>query len=346
MTETQMYMEQPWSSLKKQLSEMSCSSVFLIMDEHTHHYCKPHFMQNSGLDFFNETIVPAGESSKSLDTCRRVWEAWMLHGMDRQSLVICLGGGMICDLGGFCASVFMRGVQSIYVPTTLMAMADAAIGGKTGVNFSASKNILGTFSLPLSVVIDTGFLSTLPERQIRSGFVEIIKHSLIYSPAYYHELMEEAWPISAEKMVPWIQRSIETKLDFIHHDLHDHGKRKALNFGHTIGHAIEACSFETGNPLLHGEAIALGMICEMHISALRYAWPEGLHASILKWIRTFAPKIAWGEAFLNKVLSRLQADKKRNKGEVLYSLLEKPGIPVLDQKVSQTELLESFEYIR
>ena len=345
MNATKILLDSPWDRFNQLLSGMAISSVFLIMDEHTNRFCKMHFLQNSNLNSFHETIVPAGESSKSLQNCQKIWEEWMDKGMDRHSLVICLGGGVVCDLGGFCASVFMRGVKTIYVPTSLMAMADAAIGGKTGINFCFSKNILGSFYLPVSIVIDPDFLSTLPDRQIRSGFVEIIKHSLISQPAYFPELKEETWPLSSGRMIQWIKRSIETKLHFIEDDLLDRGMRKALNFGHTIGHAIEACTFDSEEPLLHGEAVAWGMICELSLSAQRFSWKKELQDELVNWIRFFAPKYDWKDSVFSHVQSRLNSDKKKNKGEVLYSLLETPGKPILDQRITENELLNSLEYL-
>jgi len=241
------------------IKNLKYSTLFVLVDENTKKWCWPKLKNLSSFKKATIIEIPSGEDQKNLETCKKIWK--LLETGDRYSLLINLGGGVITDIGGFTASTFKRGIKFINIPTTLLSQVDASVGGKVGINFEGLKNEIGLFSNPKAVFIDTYFLETLDERNIKSGFAEIIKHALICDYSYWNEIQRESTNI--EKM---IRRSIEIKSDIVHLDPDEKHDRKSLNFGHTIGHAIESISHKSESPLLHGEAIAIGMICETYIS--------------------------------------------------------------------------------
>ncbi|MDX1913817.1 MAG: 3-dehydroquinate synthase [Saprospiraceae bacterium] len=275
------------------LGQNSFSQIFILTDENTRRHCLPVFFAQTGLE--TRAIVheiPSGEAEKNLATCEKIWSAMAAAGLDRQALVVNLGGGVIGDMGGFCAAVWKRGLNFIQVPTTLLAMTDAAIGGKTGVDFQGGKNLLGVFRQPAAVFVDPVFLHSLPEREWRSGFAEILKHAVIAGQSF--ETMEMA------DMTALLHRSIAVKVRIVEEDPTERGLRMLLNFGHTIGHAVESYFLATPASLTHGEAVAIGMICESHLAGLPAAdtlasfimrhflpcpMPESAFPAIWQWMK-------------------------------------------------------------
>ncbi|HSA84312.1 MAG TPA: 3-dehydroquinate synthase, partial [Patescibacteria group bacterium] len=211
--------------------------------------------------------LSSGEKEKNIVTVGKIWSAMKENNLDRKSLVINLGGGVIGDMGGFAASTYMRGIDFLQIPTTLLSQIDASVGGKTGVDFAGIKNLVGSFQQPIGVIIDTQTLKTLPKREFLSGFGEMIKHGLIADKTYF-ELVTSKQPqsFSQEELINLIARSCEIKKTIVEQDETENGLRKLLNFGHTIGHAIESLSLETEMPLLHGEAVAIGMVAEAKVA--------------------------------------------------------------------------------
>lgn len=249
------------------LATRQYSDIFILCDTHTKTHCLPR------LPAFSETWasvdIPPGETQKTLATCEYIWQAMFDARLDRKALVINLGGGVIGDMGGFCAATYKRGVDFIQIPTTLLAMTDAAIGGKLGVDFRGIKNAVGVFRNPAAVFVDPAFLQTLPERELRSGFAEVIKHALIGNPELWEKIRglpgKNPLTVSAMTAQEWLEllrASIAVKVRVVKEDPLEHGLRALLNFGHTIGHAIESYYLETEDPLAHGEAVAIGMLCE------------------------------------------------------------------------------------
>jgi 3-dehydroquinate synthase len=335
----------PWEKLKDYIKDAQYSTVFLLCDDNTKEYCLP-YLQKCIPDLeFEITVIPVGELSKSLVNCETIWSKWLKEGIDRNSLILCLGGGVVCDIGGFCASTIVRGVDCIYIPTSLMAIADAAIGGKTGINFQLFKNQVGTFTMPKAIVIEPAFLRTLPERQLRNGFVEIIKHSLIQSPTYFHDITSLTWPLNDSDLFEYLKKSIRTKTDIIEQDFTEKNIRKALNFGHTVGHAFESYFLEKGEDILHGEAIAKGLICESYISNSIFKWKPNLFETVRAYLKSFTGGIEIHESDYEGILSKIEMDKKRRQKTVYFSLLESPGKPQTDQKVSPELILKSLEYL-
>lgn len=335
----------PWEKLDVYIKDAAYSSVFLLCDHNTHEHCLPYLQARLPDLKYEINIIPAGELSKNLSNCETIWSQWLTGGIDRNSLVICLGGGVVCDLGGFCAATIVRGVDCIYLPTSLMAIADAAIGGKTGFNFQLFKNQVGTFTMPKAIVIEPAFIKTLPERHLRNGFVEIIKHSLIQSPTYFHDLIALSWPLNESDLFEYLKKSIRTKTDIIEQDFMEKSIRKALNFGHTIGHAIESNFLEKGKDILHGEAIASGLICESYISSILFKWRPNLFETVKNFLKPFTGEIQIQESDFTEILSKIEMDKKRRQKTVYFSLLEGPGKPQIDQKVSTELVLKSLEYL-
>lgn len=334
----------PWERLHAFLENQKYSAIHVLADDQTETYCLPILKENLQHSITSCFVIQSGESSKSLESCIKIWEHLLHQNPDRNTLIICLGGGVITDLGGFCASVLLRGMDTLYIPTSLMAMADAAIGGKTAVNFEYYKNQIGSFHAPPGIVIDYRFLTTLPDRHMRNGFVEIIKHSLISSPSYWWDITNLTWPLSPSVLQDFIKKSIRTKTEIVEKDYLENGSRKVLNFGHTIGHALESFCMANGQDVLHGEAIAVGIICESFLSGQRYRWKTHVVDQIKTILKPFTGTLKFTSDDYPEIVKFLNADKKKQNREVRFSLIEQIGQPNLNQRVTEEELLNSLDY--
>jgi 3-dehydroquinate synthase len=246
-------------------ARVSYSQVVVLADENTAAHCYPLIVKN--LPSHQLITLKAGEEQKNLTTCTQVWEALTNHRLDRHSLVLIIGGGVIGDLGGFCAATYKRGVDFVLMPTTLLAQADASVGGKLGIDFMGFKNHLGVFCEPVATLISPAFLKTLPERELRSGFAEVIKHCLIADRPMWDDLRKK--DLHQQDWETLLAHSVDFKRGVVATDPKEKGLRKILNFGHTAGHAVESYFLESGNRIFHGEAIAVGMIAEAHIAAAK-----------------------------------------------------------------------------
>jgi 3-dehydroquinate synthase len=271
-------------------------------------------------------VLEPGEQAKTIIHIEAIWNAMQASGCDRKSIVLTLGGGVIGDMGGFAASTFMRGVAFAHIPTTTLAQIDSSVGGKTGFNFGNTKNLIGTFSQPVGVLIDTDTLSTLPKREYLSGFAEMIKHGLIHDMEYL-ELLIEKPPLaySPEELAALITTSNRIKAEIVESDETEGGERKILNFGHTVGHAIEAVSLTTSNPLLHGEAVSIGMVIEAAIAqSLGYITTKDV-GYIERLLADAGLPVRIPNINTQAVFKKLRSDKKNVGGTVYYSLLESLG---------------------
>lgn len=327
------------------LNNNQYSKLFILTDSIVNECCMPHFLAHLPTEVPFEIIeVEPGEEHKNLETCYSVWQVLTELGADRKSIMITLGGGVVTDLGGFIASVYKRGIDCINVPTTLLGMVDASIGGKTGIDLDGIKNQIGTFSTPKMVVIDTSFLETLDGRQLRSGYAEMLKHGLIYNKEYW-SLLKDSAGLSFEDFEDLIFHSVYVKNEVVSQDLKELGIRKILNFGHTLGHAIESYFLTTTNqePLLHGEAIAMGMILESHISLQKGRLTTDEYFDIKKGISGIFPQISLSSDAFEEVLEWLKHDKKNLKGQVLFVLLDGIGQAVIDQEVTMDLIYKAFE---
>ena len=280
--------------------------------------------------------MPAGEQYKNLKTCEMVWYQLTEHGADRNTILLNLGGGVVTDLGGFVASTYMRGIRFVQIPTSLLGMVDAAIGGKTGVDFGRLKNMIGSFSRPEAVLVDSNFLKTLPSKQYRNGLAEVLKHAFISDP--------ELLAMMEENEDELISRSIQVKMDVVNRDERESGERKKLNFGHTIGHAIESHLLETERAVLHGEAVAAGIIMESFLSNQIAGLGKDELSGIVEVIDSVFSRIELTESDWKTIKKLMLFDKKNSNGSVRFVLLKSIGHAVTDQAVTEHLLDEAFHF--
>ncbi len=321
------------------------SRLFIIADSNTATHCLPLFLQQLETDVAIEVIeLEPGELNKNIDTCIQIWHTLAELECDRKGLIINLGGGMVTDLGGFVASTFKRGIDFINVPTSLLAMVDAAVGGKTGVDLGALKNQIGVINNPKTVLVDTTYLSTLPAEEIRSGFAEMLKHGLILDEDYWNTVVDITNLIN-DDLDSAIKQSIYIKNEVVLKDPTEKNIRKKLNFGHTLGHAIESYCLENDNKktLLHGEAIAIGMILESYISMEKGMLTETEYKSIKKVLLTIFEKVIFTSKDIEAVLKMLAHDKKNEFGNIQFVLLESIGNAVINQFAENTLIHRAFE---
>lgn len=337
------YIGDVYDRIRALLKEKGYSKVFILTDTHTGDKCLPKFIEKlPEASEFSPIEVPAGEAHKTIVHCNGIWEKLLEQEADRNSLLINLGGGMITDMGSFAASTYKRGIDFVQIPTSLLAQVDASVGGKTGIDMNRVKNIVGTFTNPEAVYIDTGYLYTLPERELWAGFAEMIKHGLICDSKYYFDLQTNAMGSIDNHM---IFRSVDIKNKIVLEDPREKGSRKALNFGHTIGHAVESYSLENDeDPLLHGEAIAIGMICESYLSLQKAGLKEGALQDIQKFLLKYYPSRNFPESGFAKLIGLMRKDKKNRGDEINFTMLSKIGAFTVDQSCREDEITEALRY--
>jgi 3-dehydroquinate synthase len=330
-----------WETLNKMLDK-GYSKKIVIVDENTEIHCLPILHQKSKHEF-DIIVIPAGEEYKNIVTAQFIWSEMLRIGADRHSICINLGGGVIGDMGGWTAASFMRGMAFIQVPTTLLSMVDASVGGKLGIDFQGVKNIIGLIKDPKAVFIFTEFLETLSTQLIRSGFAEVIKHGLIQDKKYWDKVKT----IDLKTFKEWdeiVYESVLIKKAVTEVDPNEKGIRKILNFGHTIGHAVESLSFNHKTPLFHGEAIAIGIIIEAHLSyQQKFITEQELNAvsHFLTSLYGIHPEYI-PEA--SEILPLMLKDKKNKGGRIKFSILNKIGQCLYDQEVSLKQIEEALRY--
>lgn len=323
------------------------SSIFVLVDEHTFAHCLPPLAAQIKLLSSAEIIeIESGERNKSLEVCAHIWRAFGELGADRHSLLINLGGGVITDMGGFVAAVYKRGMAFIHVPTTLLAQVDASIGGKTGVDLDGLKNQLGVFRDPRALYIYPPFLKTLPRRDMLSGFAEIVKHAIIADAEYWEQIQH----INLADDTHWemlIRKSIDIKLSIVTSDPEEKGARKLLNFGHTIGHAIETHFLERAETtLLHGEAVAAGMIAEAYLSHKLAGLPAQQLENLTSFILRIFDPVVLDPIADHRLLELMRHDKKNEKGRINFTLLNAIGKAVFDRFADAALVREALRYYR
>lgn len=305
------------------------SKVVVLTDENL---IKNGWLKKLPFDFIQ---IPSGEINKSLETVVKIWKFMNDFAMDRKSLLINLGGGVVCDLGGFCASTYMRGIEFLQIPTTLLSQVDASVGGKTGFDFNGLKNIIGTFAEPYKVIIDPLTLKTLPKREYISGMAEVIKYGIIYDKEFFEYL--ESKNISDDYI---IKKSCKFKADVVGKDFKETGVRKILNFGHTVGHAIESLSLKTDKPLLHGEAVAIGMLAESYISKISDSDLKRIKNILINYDLPISYK-----GNLNEIYSMLLKDKKNVAGKIKFVLPNAIGSCDFDIEIEEDIIKSAIERI-
>ncbi len=326
-------------ALKQYLAELSFTQLAVIVDENTWEHCYPAVKEI--LPPHELIAITSGEEQKNLQTCSLIWEKLTNAAFDRKALVINLGGGVITDMGGFCAVTYKRGIRFINVPTTLLSQVDASVGGKLGIDFQGYKNHIGLFQEPEQVIVAPEFLRTLPHREKRSGFAEMLKHCLIADPEYLDQLCEK--PLSNLDLSLHIPHSIRIKYNVVQQDQREGGLRKILNFGHTLGHAIESYYLETDNKLLHGEAIAVGMMAELYLSHKLLGMDPETYSRYLHLIGGFYNDVHTFYEHIPAVARLTLMDKKNEGGKVKAVLLEAPGKPVIDVELGYQEIKDALE---
>lgn len=337
--------EKGYESLNLHLKENKYSNLFIIVDSDTNEFCVPKFLPFLETELTIEIIeFEAGEVNKNIETCVQIWNVLTELGADRKSLVINLGGGVVTDLGGFVSSTFKRGVDFIHIPTTLLSMVDASVGGKNGVDLGNLKNQIGVINVPKMVLIDTNYLETVPQNEMRSGLAEMLKHGLIFDKTYWNQFLDLK-AIDFADFDELIYRSVEIKNEIVKQDPTEKNIRKSLNFGHTLGHAIESYFLESENKttLLHGEAIAVGMILESYISLeKKLISPEEYH-QIKTTIMAIYDAIIFDKKDIEPILELLIHDKKNEYGNIQFALIDGIGKIKINQSVENELILKAFE---
>lgn len=326
--------------LKNFLNKKKYSSLAVLLDENTRRHCYPFIKASLPGHFIIE--VESGEDKKNIETCVAVWQSMTDHALDRHSCVLILGGGVLGDMGGFCAATYKRGIDFILVPTTLLALVDASIGGKLGVDFDHFKNHIGVFQLPVLTLLYDGFLKTLPEPELRSGFAEIIKHALISDPEVWKEIQSKG--LKDQPFKKLIQHSVEFKARVATEDPKEKGLRKILNAGHTIGHALESYRLAKGKKILHGEAIAAGLIAESYIAEKLGLITGDELKSISNFILKIYGRISIENNELNPIAQLTLQDKKNKDNRILCVLLDGIGKAKWDCEISLESVIEALTF--
>lgn len=337
--------EKGYEALNAFLNESNYSKIFVIVDSNTEEFCLSKFLPCLATDLAIEIIeFEAGEPNKNIETCVEVWNVLTELGADRKSLVINLGGGVVTDLGGFVSSTFKRGMDFIHIPTTLLSMVDASVGGKTGVDLGNLKNQIGVINVPKMVLIDTQYLETLSKDEMRSGLAEMLKHGLIYDKVYWEKFLDLK-AVDFADFDELIYRSVEIKNEIVMQDPTEKNIRKALNFGHTLGHAIESYFLENENKktLLHGEAIAIGMILESYISLHKNLITPAEYNQIKTTIKSIYDEVFFEESDIDPILELLIHDKKNEYGNIQFALIDGIGKIIINQSVENELILKAFE---
>ena len=326
------------------IEQLKPSKIFVIVDNNTKKYCLPYLEETLKLQFTAIQIMQ-GERFKNLKTCTQIWDALIKNGCDRKSLVINLGGGVIGDMGGFVAATYMRGVHFIQMPTTLLSQVDASVGGKLAIDFLDYKNMVGLFQNPDLVWINTEFLQTLSPRELSSGYAEVIKHALIKSPELWDIIKDKAnLDYTKEEWTHLVDLSVRIKKEVVTEDPFEKGLRKILNYGHTVGHAVESSLLNTDHYLLHGEAIAIGMICENFISYKSgLLSPEEMKV-VNQYLLNHYPLRPRLSIIKDQAMLMMNMDKKNASGKKSFSLIESIGTCNFDQFPDNFLIEEALAY--
>lgn len=335
--------------LSSYLSSHKHDKIFVLTDTNTCDKCLPLLKAALAGKDCTYITIKAGDTHKDIEQVSAVWDVLSKSGASRNSLLINIGGGVITDLGGFAGATFKRGLHNLNIPTTLMASVDAAVGGKTGINFNGLKNEIGSFYQPDCVMIDCTFLKTLDRDNLLSGYAEMIKHGLISNQKAFNDVLAfdiEQKDIDIEKLNDLVSASVAIKEHFVKEDPTETGIRKALNFGHTIGHAFESLSFSRNNPILHGHAVAAGMISELYLSHKSCDMPSQILRQVINFTKEHYPPFTFHCDDYDTIYELMTHDKKNEGGQINFTLLGDIGDIRINQKVSKELVLESFDFYR
>jgi 3-dehydroquinate synthase len=314
----------PWVQVRQHIDEVEPDKLILLCDTNTYRDCYNLFCEAIGVLYqFDVIVIPAGEKNKNIETATIIWKELSRFGASRNSLLINLGGGMVCDIGAFCASTFHRGIPYIHVPTSLLAMVDAAIGGKNGIDLGDLKNMIGTINFPVSVMIETEFLKTLPELELRSGYAEMLKQIIIADQNAWKNICIQSSDIWND--ILWLKTninlSIDIKMDIVSTDPFEKNIRKRLNFGHTVGHGIESYYLSKGFPIPHGHAVAAGMQIESYLSENLRILDQYDRMDIEHVICRYFDKLDFQVEDIEQIIQFMKSDKKNKEKKFSFSLI-------------------------
>lgn len=329
------------------VSRCEHDKLFVIADETTKELCLPVINDFACIKGFTLISIRPTDANKNLDSLAHIWTELSNNEATRHSCIINIGGGMVTDIGGFAAATFKRGVNYVNIPTTLLSMVDASVGGKTGINFNGLKNEIGVFSNPKTVIINTDFLKTLDADNLNSGYAEMIKHGLISSEAMWAELMRyDITRPDFAYLQEMVAQSIKVKERIVEEDPYEKGIRKALNLGHTIGHAFESFALKSGRPILHGYAVAYGLVCELYLSCIKTNFPTSIMHQTVRYIKDTYGTFAFTCKDYDTLVELMKHDKKNTFGTINFTLLGGIGDVKINQTATEKELFESLDFFR
>jgi 3-dehydroquinate synthase len=329
------------------LRSLNYDELFLLTDENTQKHCLPFIQKIPEIQSAKAISIPAGDENKTLDTLSQIWKFLSANGANRKSALINLGGGMLTDLGGFAAATFKRGIRFINVPTTLLGAVDAAVGGKTGINFNGLKNEIGAFAPAIAVFIDSSFFKTLDRPNLLSGYAEMLKHALLDSPAALDKILHfDLYDIDYQQLNELLFESVLVKERIVKEDPTEQGIRKALNLGHTFGHAFESLSYEIKRPISHGYAVAWGLVCELYLSFMKRNFDPKELMRITRFVKKNYGVFAFDCNQYQHLYELMQHDKKNESGRILFTLLQSVGSIEINQTASQQEIDEVLDFYR
>lgn len=334
-------------SLARAIEKCPHDKLFILTDEHTSPLCMPQMREVSFLKEAIEITIGAGDVHKTLETLASVWQVLSDKSATRHSLLINLGGGMVTDLGGFAAATFKRGLTYINIPTTLLAMVDASVGGKTGINFNGLKNEVGAFAPAESVLIETEFLRSLDTENLLSGYAEMLKHGLISNTAHWAELLAfNTDSIDYAYLKQLVGQSVQVKEEIVEQDPFEHGIRKALNLGHTAGHAFESLALAEQRPMLHGYAVAWGLVCELYLSHIKTDFPKEKMRQTIQFVKENYGAFAFDCKQYDRLYQFMQHDKKNSAGIINFTLLKEVGDIQINQTADKETIFEMLDFYR
>lgn len=335
------------TNLEQILRKSTYDKLFILTDEHTTRLCMPHLKNVACLADAVEIVIDAEDTHKTLDTLATVWGELSAKGATRHSMLINLGGGMVTDLGGFAAATFKRGITYVNIPTTLLSMVDASVGGKTGINFNGLKNEIGVFAPAIAVLIDTCFLKTLDRRNFLSGYAEMLKHGLISTIEHWTELLTvDTMQIDYNYLKKLVGQSVAVKEDIVKQDPLEYGIRKALNLGHTVGHAFESLALAQGHPVLHGYAVAWGIVCELYLSHVKTGFSYDKMRQTVQFIKDNYNAFYIDCNNYDDLFALMLHDKKNISGIINFTLLEDIGKISINQTADQKQIFEMLDFYR
>ncbi len=335
------------SELDEAIGEQSAESIFVLTDENTRKHCLPVALRSEKLKGCHLICIPSGDENKNIDTAVVIWKYLSENGATRKSLMINLGGGMVTDIGGFTASTFKRGIRYVNVSTTLLGAVDAATGGKTGINFQGLKNEIGVFSPAETVLINIDFFKTLDAENLRSGYAEMVKHALIDTPESWERVLKfDLENVDFEELKQLLEENIHIKERVVEQDPYEANIRKALNLGHTFGHAFESWSYKIQRPALHGYAVIWGLLCELYLSLIKLDFPKDELLRLKYLIKEYYGTFEFSCKEYEALFELMTHDKKNESKEINFTLLAAVGDIRINQTATKDEIFECFDFFR